>query len=129
MDIKRVMSKNLVSVDKSASLREAAIKMRDYNVSSVVIKEGDKVVGILTERDITNAVANGESYDKPAIDFASTKLVKIEANKSIYEALYTMISNGIRHLVVTEKDKEIGIISMRDIMAAISLILAEEENY
>lgn len=129
MNIKQIMTKNLVVIDKSASLRQAASKMREYNVSSVVIKEGDQIVGIITERDITTAVAEGESYDKPAIDFATTKLVKIDANKSIYEALYTMTSYGIRHLIVTEKDKDIGIVSMRDVMAAISLLSSEESGY
>lgn len=129
LNLKLLATKSLVMIDKSASLKEAARKMREFNVSSVVIKEGDSIVGILTERDITTAVANGESYEKPAINFATTKLIKIEADKTVYDALNTMLSHGIRHLIVTEKGKDIGVVSMRDLMSALSLMYAEESSY
>ncbi|AWR98067.2 CBS domain-containing protein [Acidianus sulfidivorans JP7] len=129
MNIKQIMNKNLITIDNSATIKDAASKMREYNVSSVVMKEGDRIVGIITERDITKAVAMGKNYNDPASDIATTKIIRVEADKSLYEMMDMMSSYGVRHLVVTEKGKDIGIISMRDIVATLSILEAEESSY
>ncbi|ARM74690.1 CBS domain-containing protein [Acidianus manzaensis] len=129
MNIKQIMTKNLVVIDESSSIRDAASKMREYNVSSVVMRKGDQITAILTERDITRAVAMGKNYNDPALDIATTKILRIESDKPLIEAMDIMASYGVRHLVVTEKGKDIGIISMRDVMGTMSLLEAEEMTY
>ncbi|AWR95795.1 CBS domain-containing protein [Acidianus brierleyi] len=129
MNIKQIMPKSLVTISKDSSIRDAALKMKENNVSSVLIMDGDKIIGIITERDITRAVADGKSCSEPAIDLATKNIIRIDSSKDIYEALDLMSLNKVRHLVVRECNKDIGVVSMRDVMNTITLLMAEESSY
>jgi signal-transduction protein with cAMP-binding, CBS, and nucleotidyltransferase domain len=129
MNIKQIIPKSLVTINKDSSIKDAAIKMKENDVSSVLIIDEDKIIGILTERDIARAVADGKNFSEPAINLATKNLIRIDANKDIYEALDLMSINKVRHLVVRECNRDIGVISMRDIMNTISLLMAEESSY
>ena len=118
-----LMRKKLVTIEESASVREAANKMKDNNVSSlVVVDENDKPQGLITERDLVRKVC---IHDVPASkiinrDIMSSPLISIESKSSQSEAVDIMLQNNVRHLLVVDNEssenvnKPIGIVTPLD---------------
>ncbi|MCC6040198.1 MAG: CBS domain-containing protein, partial [Thermofilum sp.] len=75
--------------------------------------------GVVSEYDVVNALRNGKSLDSPAASIATTSVVTIPADAPLSTAAELMTENRIRHLVVLEGGKVVGVISLRDIISAI----------
>ncbi len=118
--VKRVMARNIVTVDKQATAMEVAGIMDTKNVGSVLVvdKADGKYVGIVTERDIVRKVVakglDGSSYLVKGV--MSSPLVTIESTKTIFEAGDLMDQKRVRHLAVTEGSEVVGIVSIRDLI-------------
>ena len=118
--VKRVMARNIVTVDKQSTAMEVAAIMDTKNVGSVLVvdKTDGKYVGIVTERDIVReGVAkglDGSSYLVKGV--MSSPLVTIESTKTIFEAGDLMDQKRVRHLAVTEGSEVVGILSIRDLI-------------
>ena len=118
--VKRVMARNIVTVDKQATAMEVAGIMDTKNVGSVLVvdKADGKFVGIVTERDIVRKVVakglDGSSYLVKGV--MSSPLVTIESTKTIFEAGDLMDQKKVRHLAVTEGSEVVGIVSIRDLI-------------
>ena len=116
------MTENLETVSTICSAQEASKKMRDKNVSSlVVVDENDKLKGLITERDLVRKVClNDVSSSNMLIKniMSSFPLVTVDARTSVGAAADVMIQNKVRHLLVVEKNNDIsrplGIITPTD---------------
>ncbi|GGP19334.1 histidine kinase [Thermocladium modestius] len=98
-------------------LRDAAKKMNENNVGSVVVVDGGKVVGILTERDLVRAVASGVPLDAPVSRIASRNLIIARQGESMLTVGMKMIEHQIRHIPVVDDDgKVVGVLSIRDVL-------------
>jgi len=129
MIVGQLVTKNLVTLPSTSTIKEVADKMIKEEVSSVVLKDGEKIEGIVTERDIVNAVHRGVDLNSPASAIATKDLVKIDHDKSVYDAFILMASNNIRHLAIEKDGKCVGVVSIRDVARAFSLMLAEQMAY
>ena len=118
------MNPNIITLDSYASVLDAAKEMANKKVSSLVIKTSfGNVIGILTERDIVNIIANGVPPDGIiASSLMSSPIMSIHATMTMEEAARIMIQNKIRHLLVTKKEKGsvlestiLGILSVSDL--------------
>jgi len=116
-----MMTKELETIEESSSIQDAAKRMRDTNVSSlVVVDRGGKPRGIVTERDIVRkACVNDVSTSKVANkEVMSSRLITIDPDSSASTAVDIMLRNNIRHLLVVDKDnteKPIGMITPLDL--------------
>jgi signal-transduction protein with cAMP-binding, CBS, and nucleotidyltransferase domain len=116
-----LMSEKLETIEASLSAQEAAMKMRDRNVSSlVVIDANSKTVGIITERDLVRKVCvhDASSRDTSVQDILSDALVTTDAISEVGVAADIMIQNQVRHLLVVKDDdinKPLGIITPSDL--------------
>jgi signal-transduction protein with cAMP-binding, CBS, and nucleotidyltransferase domain len=116
-----LMTEKLETIEASLSAQEAAMKMRDRNVSSlVVIDTNSKTVGIITERDLVRKVCvhDGSSRDTSVRDIMSDALVTTDAISEVGVAADIMIQNQVRHLLVVKDDdinKPLGIITPSDL--------------
>ena len=103
-----MMTKELETIEEASSVLDAAMRMRDTNVSSLVVvdKEG-KPRGIVTERDIVRkACVNDVSTSKVTNkEIMSPRLITIDPDSSASTAVDIMLRNNIRHLLVIDKDK------------------------
>jgi CBS domain-containing protein len=106
--------------------------MRDRNVGSVVVCEGDRPLGVITDRDLALAVvADGVDGFEPAGPYASRPLVTGEAAMDIEEAVALMVQHRIRRLPVTDQGDLAGIVTIDDLavragdLAAAQQITAE----
>jgi signal-transduction protein with cAMP-binding, CBS, and nucleotidyltransferase domain len=118
--VKRVMARNIVTVDKQATAMEVAGIMDSKNVGSVLVvdKGNGEFVGIVTERDIVRKVVakglDGSSYLVKGV--MSSPVVTIESTKTIFEAGDLMDQKRVRHLAVTEGGEVVGVVSIRDLI-------------
>jgi CBS domain-containing protein len=98
------------------SFADVAKMMRAHGISSVVVLEGKKLAGIVTERDIVNLVAAGGDPHTTTVAQGMTRsdLVTVSPKAELTEAAEAMVSRNIRHLPVVEGDDVVGIISIRD---------------
>lgn len=132
--VKHLVCRPVISVQKGTRAIDAVKKMAENNVGSLAILEGDKLVGIITERDILKAVAKEVPLNSPVEEIGTTRnLITIEENDPIYKAAELMSKHNIRHLLVTDKDgKLVGVISIRDlireshVLKALSMVSQEE---
>ena len=111
------MSRDLLTVDSSLPLAEVAARMVDRSVGAVLVLEGERLVGILTERDVLRAVARGIRDDAVVHEWMTTEPETIDPDETTEHAATMMMHGGFRHLPVTEGGAVVGILSIRDLMA------------
>jgi len=118
--IGEIMTEKLVTITASSSAQEAAIKMTENNISSLVVTNGNnKSVGIVTERDLVTRVCVHDASSKNTTleKRMSSPLVTIDALSSVEVAADIMSQNGVRHLLVVKDEdisKPLGIITSSD---------------
>jgi CBS domain-containing protein len=116
MRIAEVMTAAVVTAEGSDSLTHVGALMRDRNVGSVVICEGGRPVGVITDRDLTLAVvADGVDPGEPAGRYCSRPLVTGHAEMDLEEAVALMIDHHIRRLPVTDDSGLAGIVTIDDL--------------
>jgi CBS domain-containing protein len=114
--VERHMSKNLLTAAADDRLADAARKMADRGVGAVVILEGGRLAGILTERDILKAVAAGATQDATVGERMTRHPETVESSETTDQAAALMIHGGFRHLPVVDEGEVKGILSIRDLM-------------
>ena len=110
------MSQDLLTVSAGDRLGEAAKRMVARGVGAVLVMEGERLEGILTERDLMRAVATGYSDDAGVGDWMTRQPETVEASDATDHAASLMIHGGFRHLPVVDQGRVAGIISIRDLM-------------
>jgi CBS domain-containing protein len=113
-----VMSGNLLTIEAAASLSEAAARMCERDVGAILVVDEDVLIGILTERDVLRAVAQG-SVGSKAAEWMTPRPETVEADEPTRQAASIMIHGGFRHLPVLEGSNPVGIVSIRDLMRAV----------
>ncbi|HVD58984.1 MAG TPA: CBS domain-containing protein [Thermoleophilaceae bacterium] len=116
MRISDVMTQGVVTAGGEDTLRSVGELMRDRNVGSVVVCDGDRPIGVITDRDLALAVvADRVDPDDLAQSYASTPIVTGEVEMDIEEAVALMIQHRIRRLPVTESELLVGIVTIDDL--------------
>jgi CBS domain-containing protein len=110
------MSRDLLTVDSSLPLAEVAARMVEREVGAVLVLDGERLAGIMTERDVLRAVARGIRDDAVVRDWMTTDPDTIESGETTEHAATLMMHGGFRHLPVTENGAVVGILSIRDLM-------------
>jgi CBS domain-containing protein len=118
LSIKDVMTSNPCTIDAGQSVAYAAKMMREEDVGLAPIVEGDKLIGMLTDRDIAiRVVAEERNPDQVKVaDVASKQVVTIDPQQDLEEALRIMGKHQVRRLAVVEEDgKLVGVVAQADI--------------
>ena len=111
------MSRDLLTAEPGERLGDAAKRMAARGVGAVVVMDGARLAGILTERDLMKAVAAGFTGDARVSEWMTRDPETIEPDESTDHAAALMIHGGFRHLPVVEEGKAVvGILSIRDLM-------------
>jgi len=121
MQVKEVMSPGVECVSPDVTLREAAQKMRALDVGPLPVCQNDRLIGILTDRDIVlRAVAEGRDPQATAVhDVMTPQIVYCFEDQEIAEVARLMEQKQIRRLVVLNRTKRlVGIISLGDLAVA-----------
>jgi CBS domain-containing protein len=118
MQVREGMSSVVLTIGPDHTIRDAAQQMAKRGVgAAVVIDPEEQGPGIITERDILEAVAQGQSPDTERVaDHLSAHLVFAAPDWSLERAAAEMVRGGFRHLVVVDGGETVGVLSMRDIV-------------
>jgi CBS domain-containing protein len=115
--IEKHVTRQVVALEANTPCREAAKVMRDKKIGAVAVKEGGRIVGIVTERDmVARVLACGDSGAMPIGEAMRTDLPRIAPHSSELETTELMRTQYTRHLLVENQDGVVGIISMRDVI-------------
>jgi CBS domain-containing protein len=123
MNIKSILAKkgvSVVTISPEHSVRDVIAVLARYNVGAVVVvDEANRPVGILSERDITRALASDEQvFSKPASQLMTTNLITGLPQDDLWSVSNTMTEKRIRHLPIVERGQLVGIISIGDVLKA-----------
>jgi CBS domain-containing protein len=128
MKITEIMTNAAVTDRPDDSLEAAARKMWEQQTGSLLVTDGEDLVGIVTERDILRAVATGTPLDTPLSAVMSKDMITIDPGASLREAARIMTEKWIRHLPVLEGGKLVGVVSQRDLAGVLAGALNEPED-
>lgn len=121
MNVGELMSKPSCFVDPETTLAEATTMMGEQGVGSALVMDGERLAGILTERDIVRAMSTAhDAPARPVVEWMKKQPTTTSPDTPVREALRIMVDGGFRHLPVTEADKVVGVLSMRDIAKALA---------
>jgi CBS domain-containing protein len=118
MQVRDGMSSVVLTVNPGHSLRDASCLMADRRVGAAVVMDPEQPgPGILTERDVLQAIAGGKDPDSERVgDHLSSDLTFAAPDWSLERAAEAMVRGGFRHLIVVDGGEMSGILSMRDIV-------------
>jgi CBS domain-containing protein len=122
MTVSDLMTPAAVTDAADDTLAEASARMWQQQTGSLLIMEGDKLNGIVTERDVLRVVAEGKDPKATTVrEIMTTELVTVSPNESIKGAAEIMFAKWFRHLpVVTDDGKVVGILSLRDLLSLVA---------
>ncbi len=129
MKVKDVMHRGVAWVEPQTPIAEIARKMRDEDIGAVPVGENDRLVGMVTDRDIvTRGLASVRNYiELVAKDVMTKPIVYARADEDVEDALHIMVKNQIRRLPVIDENKRMaGILSLGDISEKAGRDLAGE---
>ena len=118
MLVRDAMTPTVVTVGPTHTLRQVAQAMAARKVGAAVVHDPDADgPGILTERDMLKAVAQGQDPEtEPASEHLTREAVVAAPDWPLLQAAQAMLSGGFRHLVVCEGDEVVGVLSVRDVL-------------
>jgi len=123
---------NIISIAKDKSVGEAISQMVEHEVGALIVMEGDKPVGMFTERDVLRSWTRKSSasfQDMKVGDVMTANLIIVEADDDLCYVTQIMIKNRIRHLPVIDKKKIVAMLSIRDVVKAQVSDLRAENHY
>lgn len=117
MKIKEVMTESVASLNEEDTVERAAQLMKEYNIGSIPVCNGEKIIGIITDRDIAlRTVAEGENTKKQSVrEVMTSNPVVGKSEMEADDAARIMSERQIRRLPIVENNNLIGIVSLGDL--------------
>jgi CBS domain-containing protein len=110
------MTRDLLTVAPDDTLGDVVARMAERNVGAVLVLDGERLAGILTERDVLRVVADGVDLASPVSTRMTHAPETIDSSDSVEHAAVLMIHGGFRHLPVVDVGTPVGILSIRDLV-------------
>jgi CBS domain-containing protein len=118
MRVGSICRRDVLWVDEGESLADAASKLQFYEVGSLVVYRERRMVGIITERDLVRAIAEGARPARtPVSRYMTETPMVVPSDTEADEAVRLMLEMGVRHLPVVDGDRLVGMVSARDLLA------------
>lgn len=114
--IKDIMSYNIISGNENNSIKEISLLMKENNIGFIPIKNNDKYIGVITDRDICLAIPSINNINDSIKSYITNSIIYIDVNSDIDTALKIMSNNKVKRLLVKEKDNIVGVLSLSDIL-------------
>lgn len=116
--INEYMARNVKTISVDATLKELSQSFIDQGVSALIVAEGAEYVGIVSDKRLAReGIAKGLNIETTTVrSIMRAEMLMIESNRPVREAQSMMKTNGVRHLVVTEEGKIVGIVTISDLI-------------
>jgi CBS domain-containing protein len=119
MRVSELMQPEVWQTYPEESLADAAARMRDHGVGSLVVLDGEELTGILTERDLLWAMADGAPPNVTSVaTYMSAPPIVVSPDADVVEAGRLMVKHDVRHLPIVAVGQLLGMISARDLLVA-----------
>jgi CBS domain-containing protein len=114
-DVRHAMRAPVVAVAPGTTLRAAAATLGRRDIGAVAVLDGDVLVGVLSERDVVRSLGDGRDPDVTLVGVAMSHPPRaVTADSPLWAATLLMLQLGVRHLPVTQSDRTVGMLSIRD---------------
>ena len=121
MEVRELIGGEVVAVDPTETLGEAANRMMDANIGALAVVEEGELIGIFTERDLVAAAADAADFDVSAVRSWMTKDPDLLGPEmEVADAADWMLAAGYRHLPVMDGKAIIGVVSIKDVLWALT---------
>jgi CBS domain-containing protein len=125
MKVREAYQPSVLGATEDETLVEAARRMRGFGVGSLAVLENERLIGIITERDLVRAIVDGADMESsPIAGYMSSAPESIGLNESTDVATTAMVRLGARHLPVVDGTRVIGMLSIRDLLLSADRIKA-----
>lgn len=116
--INEYMARNVKTISVDATLKELSQSFIDQGVSALIVTEGPDYIGIVSDKRLAReGIAKGLNIETTTVrSIMRAEMLMIESNRPVREAQSMMKTNGVRHLVVTEEGKIVGIVTISDLI-------------
>ena len=134
-DMIRKKGSEVYSISPDSTVYQALEAMAEHNTGALLVMEGEKMVGILSERDCVRKVdLQGRSSNESKVsDIMTRDVITVSCDQALEECLYLMQDKGIRHLPVYDHQELMGFVSVRDMLGEMiemqQMMLHELERY
>jgi CBS domain-containing protein len=134
-DMIRKKGSEVFSVSPTATVYDALLLMEKYNTGALMVVNGNKVEGILSERDCVRRVdlAGKNAKTTKVNEIMTSKVIYVEAGQELEECMALMIDKNIRHLPVFDGKELLGLISVRDVLKEVvdvqKFMISQLEHY
>ena len=119
--------RNVYSITPDARVFDALKLMADKSVGALIVMEGERIAGIISERDYARKVIlhGKSSHDLMVRDIMTSKVISVHPGQTVEECMALMTEKRIRHLPVTEGERLIGVLSIGDLVKE---VIAEQQQ-
>ncbi len=114
--IKDIINKHIIFSSINSSIKDISKLMNEYNIGFIPIVDNDKYIGVVTDRDIALILPLINNVNDSIKSYVKNNIILIDYNSSIDDALELMGKYKVKRLLVSDKDKIIGVISLSDIL-------------
>ena len=120
--VKDIMKNNVISIDSSMTVKDAAEMMDDSEIGGIVVMENNIAIGMVTERDIVRRiVAKNKNHDTKLKDVMSAPLITIDSDETVWELAQLMKVKKIHRVPVTSGTRLVGIVTTTDLARICSI--------
>lgn len=117
MQIKTIYKAEVIDAEPQESLADAAMRMRENEVSSIAVVEADQLLGIITERDLIQALCDGADSRSTLIEaYMTVEPFTVSPEEDSGEVAMQMLEHGVRHVPVVVDGRVVGMVSARDLL-------------
>ncbi len=125
-DILKTKGHTVYSIAPDKTVRDAIMMMAENDIGALLVMEGSRVIGIITERDYTRKInLKGKSSKETPVKEIMTDAICVKPETSVMEALTIMTNSHVRHLPVLEGENTVGMVSTGDL---VKKIISEQQN-
>ena len=134
-DVLRAKGSAVCAAKPDETVYHALTVMAEKNIGALIVREGERVVGIFSERDYARQVVlkGKASKDTPLRDVMTSRVVFVRPEHTLEECMALMTEKNLRHLPVLDNGRLIGVISIRDVVKDLisekEFMIAQLENY
>jgi CBS domain-containing protein len=127
--------RNLWSIDPDATVLDAVAKMAEKDIGSLVVMDGEKLIGIITERHYSrNVILKGKASPTTLVrDIMERNVIHVQPEQSVEQCMALMTDKRVRHLPVLAGTKVIGIVSIGDLLKFViskqEFVIEQLEHY
>jgi CBS domain-containing protein len=120
ISLKKIMTRDVVSVKRSTDIFDAIRMMSDGNITGLpVVDEDDKLVGIVTAKDVMRLLLDTQTVEGKVEDCMTTDVISFNENDNVLDVINSLVDHKFRKVPIESKGKLVGIVSRRDIISYI----------